>query len=69
MEHHVHFIVAASGRDVDDFVLHIYASFAEQEPKLQEGPLKASLTLELCNSLRSFGSAEQYEVEDRSLCR
>jgi DNA invertase Pin-like site-specific DNA recombinase len=31
MEHKVHFVVAALGRDVDDFTLHIYASLAEQE--------------------------------------
>jgi len=34
MEHKVHFIVAALGRDCDHFVLHIYASLAEQERKL-----------------------------------
>jgi len=31
MEHRVHFIVAALGKDCDDFTLHIYASLAEQE--------------------------------------
>jgi hypothetical protein len=31
MEHRVHFIVAAFGKDCDQFVLHIYASLAEQE--------------------------------------
>jgi DNA invertase Pin-like site-specific DNA recombinase len=34
MEHEVHFIVAALGRDCDDFTLHIYASLAEQERKM-----------------------------------
>jgi len=34
MEHRVHFIVVALGRDCDHFVLHIYASLAEQERKL-----------------------------------
>ena len=34
MEHKVHFMVAAFGRDVDDFTLHIYASIAEQERKM-----------------------------------
>ena len=34
MEHKVHFIVAALGKDCDHFVLHIYASLAEQERKL-----------------------------------
>ena len=34
MEHRVHFMVAALGKDCDEFVLHIYASLAEQEWKL-----------------------------------
>ena len=34
MEHRVHFIVVALGKDCDDFTLHIYASLAEQERKL-----------------------------------
>lgn len=34
MEHRVHFMVAALGKDCDDFTLHIYASLAEQERKL-----------------------------------
>ena len=34
MEHRVHFMVAALGKDCDAFTLHIYASLAEQERKL-----------------------------------
>lgn len=34
MEHRVHFMVAALGKDCDDFTLHIYASLAEQERRL-----------------------------------
>jgi len=34
MEHHVHFMVAALGKNCDDFTLHIYASLAEQERRL-----------------------------------
>jgi DNA invertase Pin-like site-specific DNA recombinase len=34
MEHRVHFMVAALGKDCDHFVPHIYASPAEQERKL-----------------------------------
>jgi DNA invertase Pin-like site-specific DNA recombinase len=34
MEHRVHFLVAALGKECDHFVLHIYASLAEQEQKL-----------------------------------
>ena len=43
MEHHVHFIVAAFGRDVDDFVLHIYASLAEQERKMISERIKIAM--------------------------
>jgi DNA invertase Pin-like site-specific DNA recombinase len=42
MEHQVHFVVAAFGRDVDNFVLHIYASLAEQERKLISERCKAA---------------------------
>ena len=34
MEHRVHFMVAALGKDCDVFTLHIYASLAEQERKM-----------------------------------
>jgi len=43
MEHRVHFMVAALGRDCDDFTLHIYASLAEQERKLISERSKAAL--------------------------
>ena len=43
MEHRVHFIVAALGRDCDDFTLHIYASLAEQERKMISERIKAAL--------------------------
>jgi DNA invertase Pin-like site-specific DNA recombinase len=42
MEHRVHFIVAALGRDCDEFTLHIYASLAEQERKLLAERCKAA---------------------------
>jgi DNA invertase Pin-like site-specific DNA recombinase len=42
MEHRVHFIVAAFGRDCDHFVLHIYASLAEQERKMISDRIKAA---------------------------
>ena len=44
MEHRVHFIVAAFGRDCDHFVLHIYASLAEQERKMISERIKAAKT-------------------------
>lgn len=43
MEHKVHFVVAALGRDCDDFTLHIYASLAEQERKMFSERIKAAL--------------------------
>ncbi len=43
MEHKVHFIVAAFGRDCDHFTLHIYASIAEQERKMISERTKAGL--------------------------
>ena len=42
MEHRVHSIVAAFGRDCDQFVLHIYTSLAEQERKLISERCKAA---------------------------
>jgi DNA invertase Pin-like site-specific DNA recombinase len=42
MEHRVHFIVAALGRDCDEFTLHIYASLAEQERKMISERIKAA---------------------------
>ena len=45
-EHNVHFIGAALGRDCDHFVLHIYASLAEQERKLISERLKAAAAIQ-----------------------
>jgi DNA invertase Pin-like site-specific DNA recombinase len=42
MEHKVHFLVAALGRDCDNFTLHIYASLAEQERKMMSERIKAA---------------------------
>jgi DNA invertase Pin-like site-specific DNA recombinase len=54
MEHRVHFIVAALGRDCDQFVLHIYASLAEQERKLISERCKAAAA-ELKRKGKLFG--------------
>src|ERR1700735_4023222 len=43
MEHKVHFVVAALGRDCDNFTLHIYASLAEQERRMISERIKAAL--------------------------
>ena len=45
MEHKVHFVVAALGRDCDNFTLHIYASLAEQERKMVSERIKAALAV------------------------
>src|SRR5690242_15782461 len=43
MEHKVHFVVTALGRDCDEFTLHIYASLAEQERRMISERIKAAL--------------------------
>jgi DNA invertase Pin-like site-specific DNA recombinase len=43
MEHKVHFLVAAFGQVVDNFMLHIYASVAEQERKMISERIKGAL--------------------------
>lgn len=45
MEHKVHFVVAALGRDCDNFTLHIYASLAEQERKMISERVKAAIAI------------------------
>jgi DNA invertase Pin-like site-specific DNA recombinase len=42
-EHRVQFIVAALGRDCNNFVLHIYASLGEQERKMISQRTKAGM--------------------------
>jgi DNA invertase Pin-like site-specific DNA recombinase len=56
MEHRVHFIVAALGKDHDDFTLHIYASLAEQERKLISERNKAAAAARKRKGLK-FGLA------------
>lgn len=43
MEQKVQFVVAALGRDCDNFTLHIYASLAEQERRMISERIKAAL--------------------------
>jgi DNA invertase Pin-like site-specific DNA recombinase len=54
MEHKVHFIVAAFGKDCDNFILHIYASLAEQERKMISERIKAALAVARSRG-RKFG--------------
>jgi DNA invertase Pin-like site-specific DNA recombinase len=42
MEHRVHFVVALFGRDIDNFMLHIYASLAEKERRMISERVKAA---------------------------
>jgi len=56
MEHKVHFVVAALGRDCDHFTLHIYASLAEQERKMISERIKAALAASKRRG-RKFGLA------------
>jgi DNA invertase Pin-like site-specific DNA recombinase len=44
LEHRVHFMVAALGRDCDTFTLHIYASLAQQERKVISERTRAALS-------------------------
>jgi DNA invertase Pin-like site-specific DNA recombinase len=45
MEHRVHFIVTALGKECDNFTLHIYASLAEQERKMIVERCKAAAAM------------------------
>ena len=45
MEHRVHFMVAAFGKDCDAFTLPIYASLAEQERKMISERVKAAVAI------------------------
>lgn len=64
MEHRVHFIVAAFGRDCDHFVLHIYASLAEQERKMISERIKAVKAAAKCRGSK-FGLALRPKAERR----
>ena len=56
MEHNVHFVVVALGRDCDDFTLHIYASLAEQERKMISERVKAALA----RSKKKLGMSQRF---------
>jgi DNA invertase Pin-like site-specific DNA recombinase len=64
MEHDVHFIVAALGRDCDKFTLHIYASLAEQERKMISERCKAAAAT-LKRKGKKFGLALRSKAEHR----
>lgn len=64
MEHRVHFIVAALGRDCDKFTLHIYASLAEQERKMISERVKAAMA----RSKRTLGFRARSKAYCRRMC-
>jgi len=64
MEHKVHFMVAAFGRDCDAFTLHIYASLAEQERKMISERAKAAAAVAKRRG-KKFGLALRSKAEQR----
>jgi DNA invertase Pin-like site-specific DNA recombinase len=66
MEHKVHFLVAALGKDVDDFTLHIYASLAEQERKMISERLKAAFAIQKSKG-RKFGFQLHSKIKRRGI--
>lgn len=66
MEHKVHFIVAAFGKDCDNFILHIYASLAEQERKMISERIKAALAVARSKG-RKFGLETCSKAERRRI--
>ena len=66
MEHRVHFMVAALGRDCDEFTLHIYASLAEHERKMIGERTKAAHAIRKREGCK-FGLELQSEAEGRRI--
>jgi DNA invertase Pin-like site-specific DNA recombinase len=64
MEHQVHFMVAAFGRNCDPFTLHIYASLAEQERKMISERAKAAAAVRKRKGLK-FGFAMRSKAEQQ----
>jgi DNA invertase Pin-like site-specific DNA recombinase len=64
MEHKVHFVVAAFGKDCDNFTLHIYASVAEQERKMISERVKAAAAIRKRQG-KKFGLALRSKAERR----
>jgi hypothetical protein len=66
MEHRVHFVVAAPGKDGDDFTLHIYASLAEQERKMISERCRAASMVQKFGG-RKFGLARKSKAWQRKV--
>lgn len=63
----MHFMVAALGRDCDDFTLHIYASFAEREYRAISERIKAVQAAAKRKWRKKFGLALWSKVKRRRL--
>ncbi len=68
MEHKVHFVVAALGRDCDEFTLHIYASLAEQERRMISERTRAGMAA-AARKGRKFGLADRSREWQQHLSR
>ena len=64
MEHRVHFIVAALGKDRDDFTLHIYACLAEEERKILSKRVKGALAAAKARG-QKLGQAGRSKAQQR----
>jgi hypothetical protein len=71
MEHKVHFIISAFGQDVDDFVIHIYASLAQQERKMIAERIKAAIAIAKANgrkfTLQTCSKAMKRRIREASI--
>jgi DNA invertase Pin-like site-specific DNA recombinase len=68
MERRIHFVVAALGKDRDDFTLHIWASLAEQERKIISLRIKQALAAAKVRG-RKLGMARYSKVRQRQIVR
>jgi DNA invertase Pin-like site-specific DNA recombinase len=66
MEHRIHFIVTALGKNLDDFTLHIWACLAEQERKMIAERTKAGLAAARARGVR-IGVANRSKREQRRI--
>ena len=63
MAQQVPFIVAALGADVDPFMLHIYAAFAEKERNVISERTKAALAVRKAQGVR-LGRPKGHQIRD-----
>jgi DNA invertase Pin-like site-specific DNA recombinase len=67
-EHGVHFIVARFGKDLEDFVLHLYASIAQQAHKMLVERVTAGLAAAKARGVE-LGSSARTKAENRRCSR